>query len=186
MPLPTPTVARRHLHTRQVICQGYQREDGLWEIEAQMVDSKTYSFPNKDRGGQIQAGEALHEMWLRLTLDEQFTVIDAVASTEHSPFHRCHAIPPAYTKLIGLRIGPGWNRKVKELFANSAGCTHITELLGPVATTAFQTLHAQRHRDDSGDPPPRLLDSCYALARDGEVVLREWPRHYTGKVNETV
>ena len=70
MPLSTP-VPRQMLHRRVVQCTGYRREDGLWDIEGHMVDTKTYSVPNEDRGGVIQAGEPLHEMWIRLTVDEE-------------------------------------------------------------------------------------------------------------------
>src|SRR5512143_596133 len=69
MPLSRPPRSRKLLHTRTVQCYGYQREDGLWDIEGHMTDVKTYSFTNKDRGGEIRAGEPLHAMSIRLTLD---------------------------------------------------------------------------------------------------------------------
>ena len=55
MPLPAPA-PRQLLHKRVVQCWGYRREDGLWDIEGRLVDTKTYPFPNEDRGGAIQAG----------------------------------------------------------------------------------------------------------------------------------
>src|SRR6185503_19700597 len=33
---------RRHLHTRSITCEGFARDDGLWDIEARIVDTKTY------------------------------------------------------------------------------------------------------------------------------------------------
>ena len=50
MPL-TQTVRRKAMHTRVVTCHGYLREDGLWDIEGHMVDTKPYAFANADRGG---------------------------------------------------------------------------------------------------------------------------------------
>ncbi|HXH03859.1 MAG TPA: DUF2889 domain-containing protein [Candidatus Competibacteraceae bacterium] len=189
MPLSKPNSPRELLHTRTVICRGYRRADGLWDIEGQMTDVKSYGFPNQDRGGWISAGEPLHGMWLRLTLDDHLTVVDAEASTDHAPFAVCPRISERYRKLVGLRIAPGWNRKVKELFAGVQGCTHLTELLGPVATTAIQTLHSRSREDEAAarsKRPPRFLDTCHALASDGEVVKREWPQFYTGEqVTET-
>ena len=64
MPLSKPD-ARRHAHTREIQCLGYEREDGLWDIEGSIRDSKTYSFDNIDRGG-VAAGEAIHHMLVRL------------------------------------------------------------------------------------------------------------------------
>ena len=42
MPLPAPA-PRKHLHTRTIKCEGYEREDGLYDIEAQIVDQKAYA-----------------------------------------------------------------------------------------------------------------------------------------------
>ncbi|MDX1710973.1 MAG: DUF2889 domain-containing protein [Rhodovibrionaceae bacterium] len=182
MPLPPP-VEREHLHTRRYQFEGFQRTDGLWDIEGRIVDEKSYSFSNHDRG-TIPAGEALHHMEVRLTVDEDFRIVDVAATTESGPFHACPAIAPNYKKLIGARIGAGWRASLKQLFAGTEGCTHITEMLGAMATVAFQTMWpvlAKRpeHRG-TGDKRPPLIDSCHAFSSDGEVVRREWPQYYTG------
>ena len=41
----------------------------------------------------------------------------------------------------GLRVGPGWRRAVRARLGGVQGCTHPVELLGPLATTAYQTVH---------------------------------------------
>ena len=190
MPLSVPKTNRKLIHTRTVQCCGYERADGLWDIEGHLTDTKTYSFPNQDRGGEIRAGEPLHEMWIRLTLDMDFVIHDAEAVTDWSPFSMCPAIAGLYKKLIGLRVGPGWNRKIKELFGGINGCTHLTDLLGPLATTALQTMHPRRRREKPpkpGDPEyPRIINSCHALDSNGEVVRQHWPLYYTGKNKRAV
>jgi hypothetical protein len=63
------------------------------------------------------------------------------------------------------------------------------ELLGPLATTAFQTIYPYRNRLKKDEQPrpthpakrPRLLETCYAFATDSPVVKRYWPDFYTGK-----
>jgi hypothetical protein len=183
MPLSAPA-ARKLMHTRTIQCCGYRREDGLWDIEAHMQDIKSFSFPNQDRGGEIKAGEPLHGMWLRVTLDMDFVIHAIEACTDWSPFNVCPEIVANYKRLIGLRIGPGWNRKLKTLVGRTEGCTHLTELLGPIATTAFQTMHPNRkgeRKPKPGDPEkPRILNSCHALSADGDVVRQHWPAFYTG------
>jgi hypothetical protein len=184
MPLSAPA-PRRLLHRRVVQCWGYQREDGLWDIEGRMVDTKTYAFPNEDRGGAIEAGEPLHDMWLRLTVDAQLRIRDVEARTDDAPFALCPAIAGRYRQLIGVRIGPGWSLKLRELFGGVNGCTHLTELLGPVATTLFQTVYGQRYDEEDLKPPeqrtpPPVLNTCHALASDSPVVKQRWPRAYTG------
>jgi len=185
MPL-TPPVSRRLLHQRTVQCQGYQRDDGLWDIEGRMTDIKTYAFPNEDRGGAIHAGEPLHDMWIRLTVDDDFLIHDAEARTDSSPFGLCPEITGRYRQLIGVRIGPGWSLKLRELFSGVNGCTHMTELLGPVATTVFQTVYGQRYDQEDAKPaaertPPPVLNTCHALASDSPVVKKRWPQGHTGK-----
>jgi len=180
-PEPAP---RRLLHKRTVECSGYQRDDGLWEIEGRMVDTKTYEFPNEDRGGALRAGEALHDMWIRLTVDHQFCIHDAEARIDGSPFNLCPTIQARYRKLIGARIGPGWSLKLRELFSGINGCTHLTELLGPVATTFFQTVYGKRYDEEDAKPPeqrsaPPVLNTCHALASTSPIVKKRWPQAYT-------
>lgn len=84
---------------------------------------------------------------------------------------------------------PGFTRKVRECLGGVHGCTHLVELLGPMATTAFQTIYPilvrekaeSGEKDSSGDKRrPGLLNSCHAYASDGEIVKRHWPEFYTG------
>lgn len=182
MPL-SPPQPREHLHTRDVQCLGYRREDGLWDIEAHLVDTKSYGFPNHDRG-RIEAGEPLHGMWLRVTIDDDFKILEAEAAADYGPFFQCAEIAPAYGKLVGLTIGRGFTRKVQELFGGAHGCTHLLELLRPLATTAYQTLYPVREkkrREVAADENPGVIDSCYALRSESPVVEREWPNFYTGE-----
>lgn len=182
---PASATPRRLLHQRSIQCCGYQREDGLWDIEARMTDTKTYAFPNEDRGGLLQAGEPLHAMFIRLTLDDEFLVHDVEARTDGSPFALCPAITARYRQLIGIRIGSGWSLKLRELFSGIKGCTHMTELLGPLATTAFQTVYGQHYDKEDAKPPaerevPPVLNTCHALATTSPVVMKRWPHAYSG------
>jgi hypothetical protein len=81
---------------------------------------------------------------------------------------------------------------VRDLLGGTEGCTHLVDMLGPLATTAYQTVFPYRAREHQeraareGRLPtrptsrPRLIDSCHAFASDGEVVKRYWPDFYTG------
>lgn len=183
MPLSSPT-PREALHERSVECTGYRRRDGLFDIEGHLVDTKTYSFPNKARGA-IKAGEPLHEMWIRVTLDEHMLIHDVEAATDAGPFETCPDIVGRFKLLVGVTIGPGWTRKAQERLGGANGCTHLVELLRPIATTAFQTLYgARKHRgtsETSGAKKPAFIDSCHALASDSVVVKEHWPQFYTGQ-----
>ncbi|MGQ0675868.1 MAG: DUF2889 domain-containing protein [Rhodospirillales bacterium] len=193
MPL-TPPAPREHLHTRTVECRGFRRQDGLWDVEGRVVDTKTYGFDNPWRG-RVEPGMAVHDMWIRLTLDDELEIRAVEAATEAGPYRICGDIAPASQKLVGLKVAPGFTRKTRELFGGVHGCTHLMELLGPVATTAFQTIYPARARyprKDAGAAEKekdaaagrkrrsRLIDTCHALASSSEVVKRFWPEFYTG------
>lgn len=192
MPL-SPPVERQHLHTRKVTCTGYRRSDGLWDIEGHITDQKTYPFHSQSRG-LMEPGEFVHQMWVRLTLDEEFVVRAVEAVTDHSPFPVCPAITPNFQRLVGLRVAAGWTAAVRERLGGIEGCTHLVELLGPVATTAFQTIapvlakerEEKRKADEAAGLPvpprkrPPLLNTCHAFRSDGPVVKKAWPEFYTG------
>lgn len=180
MALSTPTT-RTPLHTRRLTLQGYQRDDGLLDIEGHLVDTKPFDVPNKDRGGFIQEGESLHEMRVRLTLDKEMLIHHAEAVAEWTPFNYCHNSTQTFPHLVGLKIGPGWNTRVKELLGGSKGCTHITEMLGQMATTAYQALYSAKRLEEhpmDSDEKPAILDSCFGLTTDGSVVAEHWPMFY--------
>jgi len=182
MPLSKPT-GRALLHERDITIRGYRRTDGRFDIEAHLIDTKSYSFPNDDRG-EIPAGEPLHEMWVRLTVDDNLTIEASEAVTEHGPYAICPDAAPNFARLAGLSIGRGFLKAASERVGGVAGCTHLRELLQQLGTTALQTLYAVRARreevEGSATRPPRMLDSCYAYATDGPVVRRRWPAFYTG------
>lgn len=185
MPLPE-AAPRKHLHTRAIEYRGYEREDGLWDIEAHMTDVKTYEFSNNWRG-TVAVGEPLHEMLLRLTIDDNFEIRDVEAATENSPFQICPDITPNYKKLIGITMGPGWRKAIRTKVGGTEGCTHLTELLFPMATVAMQTIwpvKAQRRKkpveEQKSTRRPPVLDTCHAWSTDSPVVRDNAPKFYTG------
>jgi hypothetical protein len=184
MPLKPP-VQRKHLHTREVTLTGYEREDGLFDIEGHLKDTKTYSFANKDRG-EIKAGEPIHNMYIRLTVDETMTVRAVDTAIDHSPFSICPTIVPAFDVLVGLQVGPGWNGRVRAKLGGVKGCTHLVEMLGPIATATYQTLYPAIKRRQESMPQeerdkPSLIDGCHAMDSTGNLVKERWPEYYVEK-----
>jgi hypothetical protein len=179
MPL-SPPVPRQHIHRRTVELEGFRRDDGLWDIEGRLLDIKSYAFPNKDRGGEIPPGEPIHEMWVRLTVDDHYRIHKVEAVTDNAPFTICGEVAPSFSELEGLTLGPGFMKQLRARFGGVGGCTHIVEMMGPLATTAFQTLAPLVQHELRGEKRPRILDTCHALDAKGPVVKREWPQWYEG------
>jgi len=177
MPLSDPKAPREPLHRREIEIRGFRREDGLYDIEGRLVDTKAYDF--KLAAGVRRAGEPVHAMWLRITIDRTLTIVDAEAAMDAVPYAGyCDDIAPHYRKLIGIAIRPGYLKRLKELFGDVRGCTHITELAGALATAAFQTLAGQRVQDP--DQRPFQLDRCHALDATKPAVAKFYPRWYRG------
>jgi hypothetical protein len=175
MPLPEPTAARTPLHRRTIEIRGWKREDGLYDIEGHLLDRKDVDF--KLSTGVRSAGQPVHSMWLRITVDAKLQIVEAAASTDEMPYPgECDRVTPDYTKLVGLAIRPGYIQRVKELLGGVHGCTHLTELAGTLATAAFQTLAGQVAQDP--ERKPFQLDKCHALATTSPSVERYYPRWY--------
>ncbi|MBY4678134.1 DUF2889 domain-containing protein [Marinobacterium arenosum] len=189
MPLSTPQ-PRSLQHTRQVRCEGFQRTDGLWDIEGHLTDTKSFAMECKERNdGIIPVGEPLHGMSIRITVDLDLNILDVEAAMDYTPFRICPQITETYKQLIGLQIAPGFTKKVRQLFGGINGCTHLLELLGPVATTAYQATHQAREQQENwadGDQRPPMLDSCHTMASDGPVVREHWPHFYEGDNAELI
>jgi len=184
MPLSDP-VQRDSIHTRRIECRGYRRADGLWDIEGHLIDTKTYEFQNFDRGS-MPPGTPVHEMWLRLTVDDDLVIRNAEAAIDHGPYRICPRITENFAALAGIRIRSGWRREINRVVGGTSGCTHLRELLGPVATTAFQTIYPilRRERPAPAEQKPPMLGTCHAYAPDSAVVKRLWPDYYEEKKSE--
>lgn len=189
-------VPREAQHFRGYEFAGYRRADGLFDIEGRMTDTKSYSFPS-DWRGTVAEGEPIHDMRIRLTLDDEFVIREVECVTAASPYEICPAITPAFDALKGERVGRGWSRVLREKFGGKHGCVHHVEMLRAMATVAFQTLYGyqERRRREAGlsrneGPPdrettgsrkPGFIDSCHALASDGEIVRTHFPQFYEAR-----
>ena len=180
MPLPVADVEREHTHTRRVRYEGYKRADGLWDIEAHLTDVKNHDKQFKT--GVRRAGQPIHEMWLRVTIDRSLTILDALALSEAVPYPGgCEKVAPAYRKLIGLNLARGFRKNVHGLLGGLKGCTHLTEMLAGLPTAAIQTFAGEmpEEREDGGKP--FQLDQCHALDTRGDTVKTWYPKWYKGK-----
>jgi len=182
MPLSEP-VARKLRHTRTIECKGYEREDGLWDIEAHLLDTKTYVHTRRMGGRERRPGEPVHNMWIRITIDLDMKIHDIEAKTDDGPYAVCGDIVRNFKGLAGVTIGPGWRKAIAERVGGIRGCTHLVELLGPLGTTAFQATGRAREARNAGKPvtrKPYQLNSCHVYRDDAPAVLERWPQFYTG------
>ncbi len=177
----SPPAPRKHMHTRTIACEGFRRDDGLWDIEARIVDTKTYAYTEFERGERA-IGQPVHDMQVRLTLDDTMTVHGIEVSMNSHPYQDCLQAAPNYQRLVGKRIGPGWRKAVSEAVGGESGCTHVRELLMPMATVAFQTMGGWVSKAQPVRPvtKPYFLGGCKAWALDGKQVEALYPEFHVG------
>lgn len=176
MPLHPAAVGRTRKHTRSITFEGFRRDDGLWDIEARLVDVKDQDL--NLRSGVRKAGEPVHDISVRVTIDSAMNVIDVVACADYTPFMGvCEQILPDYRQIIGLNLFKGFLKSIKHLFGDTRGCAHLSELLMAVPTAAFQTFAGEMKHGES-EKKPFHLDRCHALATNSDVVRRFYSRWY--------
>lgn len=172
-----PPAARRPLHTRQIHCRGFARDDGLFDIEGTLTDTRDTDLTLRSK--VVLSGAFIHRMTLCLTVDSHFVIHGATARMDDTPYEACKGIEAAYRALIGLRIEPGFNERARRLFRGTAGCSHLSELIPVVATTVFQVLWGE-HESGIGSGTQTPLGGCHALRLDGEVVRQHFPERLQG------
>jgi hypothetical protein len=173
-------VSRERLHGRTVAYDGYRRNDGLFDIEAHILDVKDHD--SELLTGVRRAGVPIHDMWVRVTIDRDFVIRAIEAVTDSMPYPgACDRIGPAYEKLVGANLVDGFRKHLHDVMGGVRGCTHITEVLSYLPTAAIQTFSGLQ-REDEGDQKPFQLDRCHALETTTETVRRYYPKWYRGAV----
>lgn len=184
MPAAQSSITRRPLHRRALDVQVFAREDGLFDVEASLTDTKSHDVPLA--GLTRKAGDPIHAMQLRLTVDAALSITAASSETLWMPYGQaCSEHGDAYGRLVGLNLLNGFRQAVTERLGGSKGCTHLTELCHVLPTAVIQAMAGSvldtREGDAAGNPPFQL-DRCHALRRDGATVAKFYPRWYQSAV----
>lgn len=174
---------RRQMHRRSVECVGYLRNDGLWEVEARLVDTKPFAQRDRYRG-ELKAGDPVHDIALRLAVDDRMIIIEAETTMRATPYPTCIEVEPILQRLVGERIGKGWRELVRQKIGRLETCTHLSELLGPAVTALFQTMSygktpeggsSMDHQRAAGERP-FFIGGCHSWRTDGPIVAEMFPQ----------
>ncbi|MFG6412370.1 DUF2889 domain-containing protein [Roseateles sp. DC23W] len=179
MPPVHPSVTRRPLHRRALDVQVFARDDGLFDVEASLTDTKSHDVPLA--GVVRKAGDPIHEMRLQLTVDAGLSIVSVASQTLWMPYvGACGEHGDAYQRLVGLNLLKGFRQAVAERLGGTHGCTHLTELCQVLPTAVIQALAGSiidtREGDAAAPTAPFQLDRCHALRRDGATVAQFYPR----------
>lgn len=165
------------MHTRRVEYRGFLRDDGLWDIEGELHDSKPHAFEIEGEG-RWEAGQPVHHMRIRVTLDATMVVRAIEAVMDSFPHAPCPQALEPMQRMVGTRMGGGWRQAIERHLGQIQGCTHLRELLYNMATAAFQTMaEVSFATPDDGRPPPHL-GKCLAWDFDGPVTEKVYPMFF--------
>lgn len=180
MSLPPAAPQRQLKHRRQIDVQVFSRGNGLWEVDATLSDVKTRVAQMAQ--GPRPAGTPIHDMLLRLVVNEQLDVVEAGSETRWMPYAgHCDAHGDAYAQLVGLNLLQGFRKQLRDKLGGVLGCTHITELAQVLPTAVVQAMVGEviDTRGEAEDArQPFQIDRCHALRSDGEPVRLYYPRWY--------
>jgi hypothetical protein len=127
-----------------------------------------------------QANEPIHQMIIRLTIDEELVVQDIWVDMKAIPHDECPMAMDPMKKMIGAKIASGWRKEIEKNLGDIKGCAHLRELLFNMATAAIQTL-TPTLRSRRGDQMPAHLNKCSTWRVDSELVERLYPMFYKPK-----
>ena len=179
MPL-SPPAPRTLQSIRRVHYQGFERTDGLWDIEGELHDSRAHDTPSRLEGGTRHAGEPIHHMWLRVTVDTTLTVRAIESAMDAHPLGGCTEAQRVLQRMVGCSMARGWRKSIQQHLGSEASCTHLRELLFNLATAAFQSMYQVAFNRPEGEPP-RHLGQCTGWALGGEGVREHYPQFYQDK-----
>lgn len=192
MALPAAAPNRKLQHRRCIDVEVFARGDGLWEVDARLIDVKSRDV--KLAHGMRRAGEPLHDLLLRLVIDERFNILDAGSESRAVPYPgHCEMLDAgsddrpddgagdAYRGLVGLNLMQGFRQAVRQRLGGVRGCTHLSEMSQTLPTAvvqAFAGVVIDTRGESADGPRPFQIDRCHALRADGAVVSEHYPRWF--------
>ena len=180
MSLPPAAPQRQLKHRRQIDVQVFACGNGLWEVDAVLTDVKTRVAHMAE--GPRAPGTPIHDMLLRLVVNEQLDVVAAGSESRWVPYAGvCDEHGDVYTRLVGLNLLQDFRKQLRQRVGGVLGCTHITELAQVLPTAVVQAFAGEvidTRGMAAGAAKPFQIDHCHALRSSGEAVRLHYPRWY--------
>ena len=181
MPLSDPKT-RHHLHRRQITLDAFKRDDGLTDIEARLVDTKPFVFHVGSERPNVQAGEAIHGIAVRLSVDSNSVIRECEVAMDSTPYSYCGGVSTRFD-LTGIKMTGGFMKAVSERIGGADNCWHVRQMLQQMATVLVQATYPALKVEIDKTPPaqravPHLINSCVGWQSNRPHILEEYPAGY--------
>lgn len=181
MPL-SPPVSRQLRHRRAIRLEAFERNEALWDIEACLTDEKPRDV--QLASGVRPNGLPIHELWLRITIDRQLTIVDAEASSEWAPSPMVRIASLSVSICSGIfDATPTHCCAVRPAARISPSCAPFCRppRSRPFASEVWNIedgnpFTSRTQSNDTQERPPFQLGQCHALRFDGPAVREFHPR----------
>ena len=178
--LSKPKSPRKAAHSRTIHLQAYERQDGLWDLEALIEDLKAEPFTSP--ASHFDCGVPIHLMAMRITINQNMDVLEAEASMQRMPFSTiCPEAEVSVERLVGANLLKGFRKEISKRIPSYERCSHLSELATLLPTLAVQTMMPRRNASEENNPSaprPLKIGGCHAWREDGPLVLKYYPNWY--------
>lgn len=171
---------KERIHRRTITVNSYEMGDGIIQVEGVLTDERFFPSIYYSRNQFIDPG-IVHEMTVQLDIAlPDLEIKKAAAVMNEVPMDSCREIEAFVQKMVGLKIKPGFTRKVRALLGGVEGCLHLTNLILTMGSAAMQGFWAHYSRRRGGAKavrapefdPGLLKDSCWMWRGDGPLFTR--------------
>lgn len=155
------------VHRRTIEIEAFDEGDEGLRVVGRIHDERPWLAPLPQ--------EHVHDMTVELRVDTDLEITAAQAQMATHPHTECPRITSAYEKLVGMRVGAGWSRQVKQHLAGPNGCAHLEQLCLALAPAILQARTSRDARErDAGRKvyePPRewARDTCHLWTEGGVI-----------------
>jgi hypothetical protein len=166
----------KKIHTRNIEISTYEYDEGHILVEGKLQDNTL--IPMYVSGIERQP-HTPHHMIIQMVIEcSSFDIKEIKVEMPGIPYDWCNETSNSLDGIKGLKIAPGFTRKVKKNLGESKKCSHLTTLLLAMAPAVMQGYWVFIASKPSGGGVSSdvignyLVDTCWVWRKDGPLVSR--------------
>ncbi len=161
----------KKIHTRNIEISTYEYGEKNILVEGQLKeDTLTPIYVS----GKKRPPHTVHHMVVQMVIEcSSLTIKEIKVEMPGIPYDWCQETSNSLDAIKGLKIAPGFTRKVKKILSESKKCSHLTTLLFAIAPAVMQGFWIFNAGKPSGDVVSPaivknyLVDTCWVWRKEG-------------------
>ncbi len=158
------------VHERNISIKSYDLGSQRMLMEGRLVDNR---FRPGSRDEDFIGSKIIHDLTVRLVIQApDLTICEASGTFNRHPHEECPETLPGFSKLIDMKIRPGFTEKLKSMLGGVQGCAHLNTLVINLIQASLQGYFSAYSRSGASDGSleenvRRLINTCYVWREDG-------------------